>query len=150
VHQTLYEQNALELVDLKSYLSSLINSEREVFGAKDRGIKIGVEAEGGLQLDMAVSVGLIVSEAVGNSFKYAFEGRQDGDISIEARVKNGHCHLAVTDNGIGFPASVKDGTGMMIIKTIARQRNATFHRLEGPGAGITVDFDVAPQASSTP
>ena len=150
VHQTLYEQNALELVDLKSYLNSLINSEREVFGAKDRGIKIGVEAEGELQLDMAVSVGLIVSEAVGNSFKYAFEGRQDGDISIEARVKNGHCHLAVTDNGIGFPANVKDGTGMMIIKTIARQRNATFHRLEGPGAGITFDFDAAPQASSTP
>lgn len=146
VHQTLYEQNALERVDLNSYLTSLINSEREVYGAKERGIEITITAEGDLNLDTAVSVGLIVSEAVANSFKYAFEGRDDGKILIEATAKDGRCHLSVRDNGNGFPADVKDGTGMMIIKTIAKQRNATFRRLEGSGAGISFDFEVVPPA----
>ena len=142
VHQTLYEQNALEHVDLNAYLTSLINSEREVYGAKERGIEITITAEGELNLDTAVSVGLIVSEAVANSFKYAFEGRQDGKISVEAIAKDGHCHLSVTDDGNGFPKNARDGTGMMIIKTIARQRKATLKRLDGPGAGIVFDFSL--------
>lgn len=150
VHQTLYEQNALERVNLHSYLTSLINSEREVYGAKERGIEITITAEGELNLDTAVSVGLIVSEAVANSFKYAFEGRQDGKILIEATAKDGRCRLSVTDNGNGFPADVTDGTGMMIIKTIARQRNATLRLHEGPGAGITIEFEVAAQPSAQP
>lgn len=142
VHQTLYEQNALERVDLNAYLTSLINSEREVYGAKERGIEITITAEGELNLDTAVSVGLIVSEAVANSFKYAFEGRQDGKISVKAIAKDGHCHLSVTDDGNGFPKNARDGTGMMIIKTIARQRKATLKRVDGPGAGIVFDFSL--------
>lgn len=140
VHQTLYEQNALERVDLNAYLTSLISSEREVYGAKERGIEITITAEGELNLDTAVSVGLIVSEAVANCFKYAFDGRQNGKILIEATAKDGKCHVSVTDDGIGFPKDVKDGTGMMIIKTIAKQRKASLSFRKGPGGGIAIDF----------
>ena len=146
VHQTLYEQNALEHVDLNAYLTSLINSEREVYGAKERGIEITITAEGELNLDTAVSVGLIVSEAVANSFKYAFGSRQNGKILIEASVKDGKCHVSVTDDGVGFPKDVKDGTGMMIIKTIAKQRKATLRFREGPGGGIVFDFAIGEKA----
>lgn len=150
VHQTLHEQKALERVDLKTYLTGLINSEKDVYGAVARNVEIELKAEGELDVDVAVSVGLIVSEAVGNSFKYAFNDHRKGRISIEVIVRNGICHISVTDNGDGFPASLKEGTGMMIMDAIARQRNATFQRSEGPGAGITFDFEVTPQASSTP
>ncbi|MEI6399145.1 MAG: histidine kinase dimerization/phosphoacceptor domain -containing protein, partial [Pseudomonadota bacterium] len=69
VHQTLHEHTFSETVDLKAFFEVLVASEADIYGAEQRQIQLTLDVNGKLQLDAAVSVGLVVSEAIANSFK---------------------------------------------------------------------------------
>ena len=70
--------------------------------------------------DTAVPFGLIMSEFVTNSLKYAFD---DGPGVIGLRVENagaGQVHVTLWDDGKGLPAERAGGTGVSLIGGLAR------------------------------
>jgi two-component sensor histidine kinase len=55
-----------------------------------------------IDIDSAVTLGLILNELISNSLKYAFPNGE-GEIRIELKIKHNQYILTVADNGIGLP-----------------------------------------------
>jgi two-component sensor histidine kinase len=77
--------------------------------------------------NVAVSLGLIVTELVINALKHAFPGRnQKGRIEVDYLRSDSAWTLSVDDNGSGMGAEVdaKPGLGTGIVEALARQLDA--------------------------
>lgn len=77
--------------------------------------------------NIAVSLGLVVTELVINALKHAFPGRmQQGKIEVGYLTSDGAWTLSVDDdgNGMGAEADSKPGLGTGIVEALARQLDA--------------------------
>lgn len=136
LHEQLYHTSTLDTVDLSLYLPKLcglsdLNTPPEVV--------IDVTAES-IHVDSgrASAVGIIVSEFVTNSLKYAFPENRAGRISIAlSTLASGRIQLLCADDGIGIrsPGSLerkRKGLGLRIIEASASKLHgkAEFDRSE--------------------
>src|SRR5450432_4460889 len=82
IHQRLYQSNNLSAINMHEYVHELIDSLNESFNTGNL-IRFKQEIEP-IELDLAHSIplGLILNEAITNSFKYAFPNDQQGVINI--------------------------------------------------------------------
>lgn len=113
IHQKLYQNDDLSVIEMQGYIESLINSVQSVYKKGGHNISITVDAEGTeLDIDRAIPFGLILNELVSNSFKYAFpEGDDDGKIYIHLRKNGEGGYFEYADNGIGLPEDTDERTG---------------------------------------
>ncbi len=78
-----------------------------------------------LDIDTAISVGLITNELLTNSLKYAFVGKPGGTVRISLTRSGDHSLLLqIADDGIGkgVDADVKGtGFGTQLVELLARQ-----------------------------
>ena len=76
-------------------------------------------------LETLMSVSLIVAELVTNSLKHAFQGRDDGEISITVSRAGGRYTVTVADDGPGIADKVvtagRRQLGRGILDSLARQ-----------------------------
>lgn len=103
VHQKLYQSQNLSSISLKEYVSELVHhivSSYEIYTGK---VKTNLNIEDiNVLLDIAIPFGLILSELISNSMKYAFPGNRNGEISVSLlRENDDTITLIVADNGIG-------------------------------------------------
>ena len=78
IHETLYRTGNFSKVDMEVYLSTLVSQLAGSY-ARNRKIRMIVDIPGiFLDLSRATTTGLIVSELITNSFKYAFPPSFDG------------------------------------------------------------------------
>ena len=140
VHQTIYEQEAASRVPLERYLVQLAELEGEVYGAAERGVLIEVRSTGDIDLNNAVSVGLIVSELIANALKHAFPVDRGGRITVTVERLEGLCRILVVDDGVGFPPDTSDGTGLGIIRSVAAQLNAAVTIEREGGTRVELNF----------
>ncbi len=105
IHQKLYQNDDLSVIEMQGYIESLINSVQSVYKKGGHNISITIDAEGTeLDIDRAIPFGLILNELVSNSFKYAFpENDDNGKIYIHLRKNGEQGYFEYTDNGIGLP-----------------------------------------------
>ena len=140
VHQTIYEQEAGSSVLVKSYLERLATLEGDVYGIRERGIRIRIEGEGELDLNTAISMGLIVSEALANAIKHAFPDGRQGIITVSAEVLGQQWNVVVADNGIGFDRELEAGTGINLIRALAGQMRGRVHFISDHGTRVEMSF----------
>ena len=97
-----------------------------------------------LDVDRAISVGLIVNELLTNALKYAFPTGQLGRISLSlAEVENGILELKIADNGIGkTPNARPQGTGFgtQLVDLLTRQLDGTLRQEVANGTAISIRF----------
>lgn len=113
VHRRLYTSDDVRTVDLKEYLSSLVDDLKVAMADEGRMHSIQLDCVAiSLPTDKAVSVGIIATELVTNAYKYAYPDH-DGEIRIDVVRDGDTVCLAVEDDGVGFndPSSVV-GTGL--------------------------------------
>ncbi len=113
-------------VDVGKYLTALCASlEKSMIGGR-KPIALTVTAEPGtVTAEEAVSFGLLTTELVINSLKYAFpEG--EGKISVAYTANDSGWKFSVADNGIGYSkdAATEEGLGTSIIASLAHQLKA--------------------------
>jgi hypothetical protein len=112
---------------------------------EDQPVILKVAGEGGTATCRnAESLGLIVTELVINSLKYAFKGSQkDGQIIVSYEIAGTDWKLSVADNGVGKPDGVfaqpKSGLGTGIVKALAKQLEARVETVSG-SQGTTVSI----------
>ncbi len=91
----------------------------------------------------AVSLGLIVTELVINSLKYAFPtNRQDAEILVKYETLGTNWRLTVSDNGVGYPAQGAgslDGLGSTLIKALTQQMKAQIETVSSSN-GLSVSI----------
>ena len=59
-----------------------------------------------LNIETAVPCGLIISELISNSLKYAFPNEMNGEIVISLKSDKDDYQLCISDNGIGLPEDI--------------------------------------------
>lgn len=134
IHQKLYQNDDLSVIEMQGYIESLINSVQSVYKKGGHNINITIDAEGvELDIDRAIPFGLILNELVSNSFKYAFpKNDDDGKIYIHLR-KMGEQEgfFEYTDNGIGMPEDTDEKTsssmGIRLMKRLVNQLQSTLN-----------------------
>ncbi len=125
IHEKLYQSGDLARVDFSEYMDSLVSFLTRSYGAGGVGVSLDV-APVFLSLDTSIPCGLIVSELVSNSFKYAFPEGHSGHIYVALKpIDDEHYELCVGDTGVGFPEDVDfretESLGLQLVTTLASQ-----------------------------
>ena len=102
VQQQLHASGLNESINIGSYLSKLCESLAKSMVGERRPVSIKVEATAGTAVsDIAVSLGLIVTELVINVLKHAFANNEAGEILVKYEAYNSGWQLSISDNGSG-------------------------------------------------
>lgn len=164
IHETLYRSKDLARVDFAEYTRKLAKHLQHSYDGDSQNINLNTNiAPISLNVDAAISCGLIINELVSNSLKYAFPAGQPGKICITLdRVDDDRLLLAVADNGIGLPSDMDfhqaKSLGLRLVNLLAQQlegiltldqsRGTTFElvfRAEFATAGPSQEQEVAPK-----
>ena len=133
IHQKLYQNDDLSVIEMQGYIESLVNSVQSVFKKGGSKVNITIDAEGvELDIDRAIPFGLILNELVSNSFKYAFPDEMEhGKIYIHLRRTGEQGFFEYTDNGIGLPENyekqVDSSMGIKLINRLVNQLQSTLN-----------------------
>jgi len=142
VHQKLYQGENLGHIEMKDYLINLSESILDSFGADKRVTVECAMDQLEVDIDTAVPLGLIVSELLTNTLKYAFPEGQKGKVQIKLqRQTNGVLHLEVSDNGVG-KSGITHGTGFggQLVALLTQQLSGTMKEEIKDGTHIYFDF----------
>ncbi len=152
VHQLLYRSN-LERIEFSDYLETLIGSLVQSYGLEAEGIDISGSAPNlAIDVDTAISCGLIVNELVSNSFKHAFPERRRGKIEISLlRDAEGRYVLTVADDGVGISDDIRLDSlhtlGLQIVLALTKQLHGTAEMSRDHGTRFCVTFAPASRPS---
>jgi PAS domain S-box-containing protein len=143
VHEQLYGSSNFASIDLRRYVTSLVEmlSHSLLNIGSDINIKSRV-ARVELNTEQLISVGMIINEALTNSLKHAFPKGGPGNISVSVRRKGDDMALVISDDGIGFSLP-EGGTGSMGLKLIhifSEQLGGSLDVLGHGGTEIRVIF----------
>lgn len=147
IHQKLYQNDDLSVIEMQGYIESLINSVQSVYKKGGHNINITIDAEGvELDIDRAIPFGLILNELVSNSFKYAFPNdEENGKIYIHIRKVNGQGgFFEYTDNGVGLPEDTdlraQSSMGIRLMNRLANQLQTSLN-VDKVSEGVHFWFD---------
>ena len=145
VHRHLYTSDDVRVVQVGEYLNSLVGELENTLQAEGLTASIRVEVEGfPLPTEKVASLGVIVTELVTNALKYAYAGREPGEVRIFMRRDDTGVRLVVEDDGIGWSGTGKPqgtGLGSRIVRAMAVSLGASVAYGEGPGTKVLVTFE---------
>jgi two-component sensor histidine kinase len=150
LHRHLYERSSWALVDFQQFISDLVRQISMGRRAPDLPqpryhIRAPIMAVGP---DIAIPVGLIVTEAVSSALDRSFDAVASPEIRIEAGDKAGMVELVIEDNGVGSGGTIRPGVrsgfGLTLIRGLAMQLGgeAEISSREGGGTRVSVTFPV--------
>ncbi len=154
LHRHLYERSSWALVDFQQFISDLV---RQISVGRRRAdwpqpryhIRAPIMAVGP---DIAIPIGLIVTEAVGSALNRSLDGGGPVEINIEAADKDGMVELIIEDNGAGRTkvVDIRGGFGLTLIRGLAMQLGgeAQVSATEGGGMRVAVTFPMPDDQSS--
>lgn len=129
IHEQLYDSEDFSEIDMQVYIQSLTaNLSRSL--SRNAPVSIEVAVEGlTIDMDQSLACGLIVSELVMRSFKYAFCNDRAGVITIRLFAKGERdCVLEIEDDGTPVAdasADNEEALGMSLVTALVQQLRGT-------------------------
>ncbi len=144
IHEKLYKSANFARIDLQEYLYDFV-SFLASFYDKNKQVKLHFDL---IQLyattKRAIPIALIVNELITNSFKYAFNKKESGDIYISLKTNAENAELIVEDNGSGLPADFdlkkSNSLGMKLLDIFTRQIKGKYHISGESGMRVSITF----------
>jgi len=141
----LYERLSFSEYDGKmrvnEYFPALIRNISEAFGLGEEIIIESVFDESEIKTKTMFSLGIIVTELVSNSIKYAFSDRKNGKITLRINSDNEAFHLLVSDDGCGIDEAKNiSGLGMRLVEMLVQQMGAKMKRSSEGGTSYEISF----------
>ncbi len=145
IHQKLYQSENLSTIHMPEYIYELVEYLRESYGIRDSiGFSLNIEK---IELNhaSAITLGLILNEAITNSIKYAFGGTDDKKITISlSHISEEHILLNIADNGRGLPvdfnSKIGASMGMELLQGLTDDLGGSFSIKTNNGTSIRVIF----------
>ncbi len=149
IHQKLYQGENLAAIEMRDYFINLSENILDSFNAEGH---IKVECDMPklvLDVDTAVSIGLITNELLTNSLKYAFNEKENGAIKISLTEQDttanteGVYLLKISDDGIGKPVNEKakgTGFGTQLVNLLTKQLDGKLTYEINNGTIVTLIF----------
>lgn len=131
-------------VNLKAYLPLLC--ERVIANFPNRNkIKLSVESqEISLEEKNIASLSLIINELLTNIMKYAFIGKDSGEISISLIKNRNSISLNICDNGNGIPDHIdftnSTGFGLSLVDMLTKQLEGKISFESNNGTKVKLEF----------
>jgi PAS domain S-box-containing protein len=149
IHERLYRAPDLARIDFGEYVHNLATYLFRVYGVAAQSIRLDVQARSiFLDVDTAVSCGLIVNELISNSLKHAFAPGQKGQINVRLNQPGrGPMTIEVADDGVGLPPDIdirtRDSLGLQLVRTLVDQLDGTM-KVNGQGGTVfRIEFAVS-------
>ena len=146
VHEKLYLSENLALIDFRGYVKDLADYLFGMYYVKKGKIILQIKIDNiFLNINSAISCGLIINEIISNSLKYAFPGKRKGEIFIQMQEDGEKIILQAGNNGVPFPHDIdinKSGTfGLEMIRILINQLNAKMEFNGSNGAYFKFEFE---------
>ncbi len=128
-------------VSLGQYLKGLVERLKEIFDMTGNAIsyKVDIQDECLLSVDTVLNCGIILSEIVTNSTKYAFNEKiVHPEITVFLKREGNHLYLNVRDNGVGLQENGKKGKGSTLIENLVKYIHAELEVQSGEGTSYTL------------
>ena len=141
LHQSLYKENNLKGVEMRSYFKNLVESLFETYNIEEDKITLTLDIDDLiLDVDTVIPLGLITNELISNSLKHAFVGRKHGQISVSLKESDKKLILIVWDDGIGIDIdkSPNNGFGAMLIDSLSSKLDGKIVRKTSNGSQIEI------------
>ncbi len=152
IHEKLYQSPDLSRINIGHYIQSLISHLFQTYNFDQEKIQINIDIEDTLvDINTAISCGLIINELVSNSLKHAFpkshlqETKENPELRIQFRTSDdGEYKLIVGDNGVGVPEgfsiSQTSSLGLRLVQSLVRQMNGTVRIQRKKGTTFFLTF----------
>jgi two-component sensor histidine kinase len=149
IHQKLYQSETLSTIHMPEYIYELVEYLRESYAIRENiGFSLQVEK---IELNhaSAITLGLILNEAITNAIKYAFAKTEDGKISISlTHISDSQLLLSIADNGRGLPDDFDSrrgaSMGMELLQGLTDDLGGSFSIEVDNGTHIKVIFEYKP------
>lgn len=142
IHQKLYENENVKTIDMNDFVTALVDYLKDSYDLKTN-IAFRLEIAS-LQIDtsIAIPIGLIINEAVTNAIKYAFAGKNGGQITIRLYEVGEKVAVVIADDGIGINMNqINDAIpsmGLRLIKGLCADIGGNIEFNNQPGTEIKV------------
>jgi two-component sensor histidine kinase len=153
IHQKLYQSETLSTIHMPDYIYELVEYLRESYGIRED-IRFSLQIDN-IELNhaSAITLGLILNEAITNAIKYAFAKTKDGKISISlSHISDSQILLTIADNGRGLPTEfdsrIGASMGMELLQGLTDDLGGSFSIETDNGTRIKVIFDYKPIAAA--
>lgn len=145
IHQKLYQQSDIYGINMRDYIENLTAGIVQTFNSLEQEVKVHHDIEEIiLHIDTSIPLGLIITEIITNSLKYAFPNKKQGNVFISLHEKENKLILEVRDDGIGIGNAMSSeqstSFGMKMIKSLARQLKAEWNVINENGTKYRFDI----------
>ncbi len=144
IYDILFATGDYRAVDLCAFLRELCRGLASLYRPPKGRVQCDIGHETiTVPVETAIPVGLIVNELVTNAYKYAFEGRGGGTVTVSLfREHDGVITLRVADDGRGLPDAVYNGSeqgfGLELVQAEVDQINACLRVERNSGTVFTI------------
>ena len=146
IHQKLYQTEDFRNINMGDYTEELTRTISNSMKSADQDIVVHYDIDKTkFNIDLAISLGLILNELITNVYKYAFKGRKSGNVFIGLKEVDEDKHeLSVRDDGVGLPLDFeersKQSLGMSLIKGLSWQLRGDLSYSSDSGSNFMVKF----------
>jgi two-component sensor histidine kinase len=149
IHQKLYQSETLSTIHMPEYIYELVEYLRESYAIRENiGFSLQIE---NIELNhaSAITLGLILNEAITNSIKYAFAKTSNGKITISlTHISDAQLLLNIADNGGGLPgdfhSKIGASMGMELLQGLTDDLGGSLNITTNGGTHIKVIFNYKP------
>jgi PAS domain S-box-containing protein len=143
VHEKLYQSEDLSHINFADYVKSMVRGLFYSYNVEEQ-VKVLLDVdEVQLNIETAVPCGLIISELVSNSLKYAFP-TGIGEIQISLRKQEDEYELIIGDDGVGFPEELDyqktESLGLQLVNTLVNQVDGVIELDRSNGTEFKIRF----------
>jgi two-component sensor histidine kinase len=144
IHQNLYQEENLAVVDIQSYISNLCDNLFASYNIKSDKIILKKDIQKiNIDVDTVIPLGLMINELITNCLKYAFEKIEgQGIITLKLNEEAGKIKLSVHDNGVGLPANFdnknRKSFGYRMIHAFLQKLKATMNVYTDNGTKVDI------------
>jgi two-component sensor histidine kinase len=145
IHEMIYQSSDLSHVNFSDYIKNLVSNLFHSYSVKNK-ITLVINVEQiSLNIETAVPCGLIISELVSNSLKYAYPDDVTGELFISLESHDNGYKLVISDNGIGFPEkldfkNIESSLGLQLVNSLVNQLDGTIELDRSNGTKFTIKF----------
>jgi two-component sensor histidine kinase len=145
IHEKLYMSDDLAHINFVDYIQSLVKNLFYSYNVENTNIKPIFEVEDvTLNMETAVPCGLIISELVSNSLKYAFPNEKKGEILVSLKTVDDKYELIIRENGIGLPEELDfnnlETLGLLLVNNLTEQIDGELTINRSPGTEFKIKF----------
>jgi PAS domain S-box-containing protein len=146
IHEKFYKSEDLARIELNKYIQDVAVHLFQTYGFDQNTIRLNMDMEKvHIDINKAMSLGLIINELLSNSLRHAFPDVKKGKIQIKLRrINNGNHELVISDSGVGIPEGMDilntRSLGMQLVSDLVRQINGRMDLEREGGTSFQIIF----------